>query len=175
MILASGWARVFRATPLWLSRSCNSVRLGISTCEQLETVVPWQTAELIERPVCHAAVLVCTCRPSSTLAAVLRRSSASGLVEHVLYPGSCCAQQCDRPVGAREQQTVWVGFVSRPEPVTGYVSLSAAKLLAAFPAGVLLILVLDSLCRGDLRDLFLLSSTRTLVVGCWTDVGCKAL
>ena len=45
----------------------------------------------------NAAVLVCTCRPSSTLAAVLRRSDAVGLVECV----PCCAQQHDRPVGAR--------------------------------------------------------------------------
>ena len=42
-----------RATPLRLSRSCISVSLGISSCEQLETVVSWQTAEFIERPVCQ--------------------------------------------------------------------------------------------------------------------------
>ena len=53
LILANGCARVSRATPLWLSRSCISVLFGISTCEQLETVVSWQAAEYIERPVCQ--------------------------------------------------------------------------------------------------------------------------
>ena len=53
LILADGCARISRATPLWLSRSCISVLFGISTCEQLETVVSRQTAEYIERPACQ--------------------------------------------------------------------------------------------------------------------------
>ena len=41
------------ATPLRMFPSWISVRLGMSTCERLETVVSRQTAEFIERPVCQ--------------------------------------------------------------------------------------------------------------------------
>ena len=40
----------------------------------------------------NSAVLVCTCRASSTLAAVLRRSDAVGLMKYVPRRGSCCTQ-----------------------------------------------------------------------------------
>ena len=78
-----------------------SAWLGISSCVQLETVVSWQTAEFVERPVCQ--------RRGSSVPVVLHQlwllscdgQTLLGLVEYVPCPGSCCAQQRERPVGVR--------------------------------------------------------------------------
>ena len=171
LILANGWASVSRATPLWLSRSC------ITRLSSRGKLLSSSSAQFAD-----AAVLVCICRPSSTLAVVLRRSDAVCLFALCLAAlNSVIVQSAFGQVPPSLRRTsharlthLVAGTCHAVRLIFRLQSSRQPSRDQRFPPGVLVTLVLDSSRLGDLCGLVLLIFTLTLVVRCRTDVGFKA-
>ena len=81
-------------------RSCISVRLGISTCQQQETVVSWQTAELSCLPTPRCSSVPVILHPLWLLSEDQTLLVALGLAEF------------NSMIVQREEQAMWGGIVS---------------------------------------------------------------